>query len=135
MGCIEGVELGQYVRAMIASLLTGSISREIGKDIPLVAVTDCRSLFDHMHKDGLPRTPSDRRLAIDIACLRQSLADEKPAEEDAQVPLLWVPTHLQRADVLTKPKKATGWWPETGHLGIPLKEGKVVLKQCKSEVR
>ena len=70
MGCIEGVELGQYVRAIIASLLTGSISREIGKNIPLVAVTDCRSLFDHMHRDGLPRTPSDRRLAIDIACLR-----------------------------------------------------------------
>ena len=38
------------------------------------------------------------------------------------------------ADVLTKPKKATEWWPETGRLGIPLKEGKVVLKQFKSEV-
>ena len=134
MGCIEGIELAQYVRAMFSSFLFGKISRDIGKDLPLLAVTDCRSLFDHMHKEGLPRTPSDRRLAIDIACLRQSLNDERPDVEDSRVPLIWVPTHLQRADVLTKPKKATDWWPSTGNLSLPLKEGKFVLKQCKSEV-
>ncbi|CAE7241874.1 GIP [Symbiodinium sp. KB8] len=134
MGCIEGIELAQYVRAMFFSFLFGKISREVGKDFPLLAVTDCRSLFDHMHKEGLPRTPSDRRLAIDIACLRQSLNDERPDVEDSRVPLIWVPTHLQRADVLTKPKKATDWWPSTGNLSLPLKEGKFVLKQCKSEV-
>ena len=134
MGCIEGIELAQYVRAMFDSFLTGKVTRDAGKSIPLLAVTDCRSLFDHMHKDGLPRTPSDRRLAIDIACLRQSLDDERADVEDSQVPLVWVPTHLQRADVLTKPKSASDWWPACGQLSLPIKEGKLVLKQCKSEV-
>ncbi|CAE7394818.1 RE1 [Symbiodinium sp. CCMP2592] len=109
MGCMEGFELGQYVRAMIDSFLTGKITRNAGKDIPIVGVTDCRSLYDHMHRDGLPRTPSDRRLAIDIACLRQTLMEETADHEDARAPLVWVPTHLQRADVLTKPKLASDW--------------------------
>ena len=133
MGCIEGIELAQYVRAMFDSFLTGKVSRDAGKGFPLLAITDCRSLFDHMHRDGLPRTPSDRRLAIDIACLRQSLDDEKADVEDSRVPLVWVPTHLQRADVLTKPKSASDWWPACGQLSLPVKEGKLVLKQCKSE--
>ena len=79
-----------------------------------------------MHEDGLPRTPSGRRLAIDIACLRQILDEEKPSYEDAQVSLIWVSTYLQRADVLTKPKKATDWWPSTRHLSLPVKDGKAV---------
>ncbi|CAE7565416.1 RE1 [Symbiodinium sp. CCMP2592] len=135
MGCIEGFELGQYVRAMIDSFLSGKITRDSGKGIPILGVTDCRSLYDHMHRDGLPRTPSDRRLAIDIACLRQTLTEETADHDDARAPLVWVPTHLQRADILTKPKLASDWWPLSGRLSLPLKEGNVVLKQCKSEDR
>ncbi|CAE7255000.1 RE2 [Symbiodinium sp. CCMP2592] len=118
MGCIEGFELGQYVRAMIDSFLTGKITRDAGKNIPMLGVTDCRSLYDHMHRDGLPRTPSDRRLAIDIACLRQTLKEETPDCDDARAPLVWVPTHLQRADILTKPKVASDWWPLSGRLSL-----------------
>ncbi|CAE7236343.1 Faim2, partial [Symbiodinium sp. KB8] len=55
MGCIEGIELAYYVRAMIASLLSGGLARRTGEEYPLVAMTDCRSLYDHFHKDGLPR--------------------------------------------------------------------------------
>ncbi|CAE7610734.1 RE2 [Symbiodinium sp. CCMP2592] len=50
MGCIEGFELGQYVRAMIDSFLTGKITRDAGKNIPMLGVTDCRSLYDHMKR-------------------------------------------------------------------------------------
>ena len=79
MGCIEGIELGQYVKALMSSLLTGQLHRKSGEEFPLVALTDCRSLYDHFHKDGLPRTPTDRRLAIDIACLRQAFKEELKA--------------------------------------------------------
>ncbi|CAE7234170.1 RE1 [Symbiodinium sp. CCMP2592] len=130
-----GFELGQYVRAMIDSFLTGKITRDAGKGILILGVADCRSLYDHMHRDGLPRTPSDRRLAIDIGCLRQTLMEETAECDDARAPLVWVPTHLQRADILTKPKLASDWWPLSGRLSLPLKAGNVVLKQCKSEER
>ncbi|CAE7643339.1 RE1 [Symbiodinium sp. CCMP2456] len=92
MGCIEGIELAHYVRAMIASFLTGDLNRHTGEEYPMVAMTDCRSLYDHFHKDGLPRTPSDRRLAIDIACLRQTLQHEARGHGggDERAPLVWV---------------------------------------------
>ena len=133
MGCIEGIELAYYVRAMIASLLSGGLARRTGEEYPLVAMTDCRSLYDHFHKDGLPRTPSDRRLAIDIACLRQTLQAEARAhaDDDARAPLVWVPTELQRGDLLTKPKKSGDWWNTSSSLMIPVRE-KMFLKQCKS---
>ena len=133
MGCIEGIELAYYVRAMIASLLSGELTRRTGEEYPLVAMTDCRSLYDHFHKDGLPRTPSDRRLAIDIACLRQTLQAEARAhaDDDTRAPLVWVPTELQRADLLTKPKKSGDWWNSSSSLTIPVRE-KMFLNQCKS---
>ena len=76
MACLEGIDLGQYVRGMFASFLEGKLYREIEKKIPILALTDCRSLYDHLHLGGLPGVPSDRRLAIDIACLRQLLESD-----------------------------------------------------------
>ncbi|OLQ05449.1 Copia protein [Symbiodinium microadriaticum] len=133
MGCIEGIELGQYVKALMSSLLTGQLHRKSGEEFPLVALTDCRSLYDHFHKDGLPRTPTDRRLAIDIACLRQAFKEELKGNEDDKAPLVWVPTDLQRADLLTKPRKPGDWWRVTTSLTIPVRE-KMIFEQCKSEV-
>ena len=133
MGCIEGIELGQYVKALMSSLLTGQLHRKSGEEFPLVALTDCRSLYDHFHKDGLPRTPTDRRLAIDIACLRQAFKEELKGNEDDKAPLVWVPTGLQRADLLTKPRKPGDWWRVTTSLTIPVRE-KMIFEQCKSEV-
>ena len=107
MAALEGIELGQYVRAMFTSLDTRKLHRKVGTGIPLLALTDCRSLYDHLNKDGLPRTPTDCRLAVDVACLRQALKEEKhTADEDGRFPLSWVPTTVQRADLLTKPMKA-----------------------------
>ena len=132
MACLDGVELAQYVRAMFFALAGGVLNRDVGKHTPLLALTDCRSLYDHMQRDGLPRTPCDRRLAIDVACLRQTLEDEKHNRgEDTRFPLAWLPTDLQRADVLTKPKKADSWWDEHATVQIPIR--KIVFDQCKSE--
>ena len=132
MGCIEGIELAQYVRAMIGSFIEGELHRNSGENFPMLALTDCRSLYDHLHRDGLPRTPSDRRLAIDIACLRQSLQQEAQSHGGGRVPLAWVPTELQHADLLTKPKKAGDWWTASRSLLIPVKE-RLFVDQCKSE--
>ena len=133
MGCIEGIELGQYVRAMMSSLMSGTLQRTTGNEFPIIAMTDCRSLYDYFHKDGLSRTPTDRRLAVDIACLRQSIREEVKGNEDSRAPLVWVPTELQRADPLTKPRKPGDWWSTLTTLNIPLKE-KMIFNRCKSEV-
>ena len=51
--------------------------------------------------------PSDKRLAIDLSALRQSLDSEKVSD---RAPLYWVPTSCQLADILTKPRNADQWW-------------------------
>ena len=70
--------------------------------------------------------------AVDVACLRQALKEEKhTADEDGRFPLSWVPTTVQRADLLTKPMKAEAWWQDSTSLYIPVKS--LVFDQCKSE--
>ena len=88
---------------------------------PLLCLSDCRSLFDHVHKDGNPRVPTDRRLAIDLAALRQGL---KAEQWSTKLPLGWVPSSLQLGDVLTKPSDPKDWWDMLGEkLVIPIDVG------------
>ena len=90
-------------------------------------LSDCRSLYDHLTREGIPRVPTDKRLAIDLAAIRMDLQGFGR--------LAWVPTARQLADLLTKPLKANGWW-STFSEGLELtfrEEGENVLNQCKSE--
>ena len=57
--------------------------------IPVYPVTDCRSLYDAVHR--LSTTFQEKRTEIDVACLRQTAKA-----------LRWVPTSQQWADALTK---------------------------------
>ena len=59
------------------------------------AVIDCKSVFDHITKPGSPGGVEDKRCAIDMSIIRQSLARLVCA-------LRWAPTALQLADGLTK---------------------------------
>ena len=70
--------------------------------------TDCKSLYDTINKEGLPRLPSDRRLAIDLASLRMDL----DKENGYRTRMHWVPTAVQEAAMLTKPMKTSAWWAE-----------------------
>ena len=59
-----------------------------------LVVTDCKSLFDHVQSQSSP-TLDDRRTALDIVILRESLSKTLGS-------LRWVPTHFMLADSLTK---------------------------------
>ena len=108
MACSEGLETGQYVRSFFCSLLEGRLRRvEDLHGQHLRCLSDCKSLADHLLKEGAPKVPSDRRLAIDLAALRQSLNWEKRRGE---IPLHWMPTTSQLADILTKPLNPEKWW-------------------------
>ena len=100
--------MGQYVRSFVKTLLSGQLQRiDCVAGTQLRCVTDCKSLFDHLHKEGVPRIPSDKRLAIDLAALRQHFHEEMIGK---RIPLYGVPTSFQLADILTKPCNADDWW-------------------------
>ena len=105
--CIEGVEAGQHVRALFETLLIGDLVKVEDSDIPMLCLSDCRSLYDHVHKQGIPRVPSDRRLAVDLAALRQALRAEQWL---SKLPQAWVASSYQLGDILTKPQDPTKWW-------------------------
>ena len=59
------------------------------------AVTDCRSLFDHLKRISAPTSIEEKRVAIDISAIREVLPPSR---------IRWCPTHVQLADYLTKIK-------------------------------
>ena len=118
MGCAGAVENGEYIQLFLETLLKGRLVRR-GEParLHLRYISDCRSLYDHLHKEGVPRVPSDRRLAIDVAAIRQDLR--------RQGRLAWVPTDRQFADIATKPLKPDVWWKDvTGAVKLPFIEAR-----------
>ena len=118
MGCAGAVENGEYIQLLLETLLKGRLVRR-GEParLHLRYISDCRSLYDHLHKEGVPRVPSDRRLAIDVAAIRQDLR--------RQGRLAWVPTDRQFADIATKPLKPDVWWKDvTGAVKLPFIEAR-----------
>ena len=64
---------------------------------PPVCVTDCKSLYDHLSAVGSPSTLHDKRSAIDVLIIRESM-------KKTGCVIRWAPTELQLADGLTKDK-------------------------------
>ncbi len=62
--------------------------------IPMLVVTDCKSLHDHLNKDGGP-PPSEKRLAMDMQVLKDMVSGRN-------VEIRWVNTRQMVADCLTK---------------------------------
>ncbi|CAE7777019.1 GIP [Symbiodinium sp. CCMP2592] len=120
IACSEGLEQGQYVRSVFMTILKGELQKvEDLEGKHLRCFTDCRSLYDHLHRVGVPRTPTDKRLAIDLAAIRQILHRERYA---GKLPLDWIPTSYQLADVLTKPMCPKKWWNQVkGIYRIPFR--------------
>lgn len=65
--------------------------------VPITGITDCKSLFDHLESMSTATKCDDKRVAIDIAILKQSSA------RTGMVPR-WCPTGLMLADAFTKDK-------------------------------
>ena len=139
MAACDGMEASLFLRCLLLSFIFGYRvpEHEAGRYLPYHQLTDCRSLYDHVHREGVPRAPTEKRLAIDLAGLRQALKVEAQhqwkaihgvgsptPEKPVRPPMHWVPTGNQLADILTKKLKADDWWNhvQQGHLGLPLKK-------------
>eukprot|EP00438_Fugacium_kawagutii_P028405 Skav208339 [mRNA] locus=scaffold5193:38831:45910:+ [translate_table: standard] len=141
MACSEAVENGLYLRGLLVSMKVGYLvpEKEGGYYVDFHCVTDCKSLYDHTHREGTPKAPADKRLTVDLAALRQVLFHEGRVQWEKQYnqprtalatperpcrpPLHWLPTGEQLADVLTKLMKADAWWDRVnlGLLRLPLR--------------
>ena len=71
--------------------ITNSFSRRV----PRFLVTDCKSLYDAIHKEGAAPASTDKRLAIELAIVN---AKAVSGETD----LRWIDARYQIADCLTK---------------------------------
>ena len=119
--CVEGLESAEFMRSLYESMSRGSIVDVESAELPIVCLSDCRSLYDHLTKQGVPRVPSDKRLAVDLASLRQALKLEMWCED---LPLGWIPGSLQLGDILTKPQNPTEWWErQDSLLVVPISIG------------
>ena len=62
---------------------------------PIVGISDCKSLYDHLTSMSSVSKVDDKRVAIDLAILRQCVSR-------TGLKIRWCPTELMLADALTK---------------------------------
>ena len=86
----EAVDMSVFLATLFAELTIGRPQSNI---IPIVCVTDCKSLFDAVHSS---KYVTEKRLRIDISGLRE-LIDNGQIQE-----FQWLETKRQLADCLTK---------------------------------
>ena len=84
---VHGFDMGASIKA--------TIERILQIDLPLVLCTDSRSLYDCLVKLG---TTQEKRLMIDVMCLRQAYERREIAE------VKWIDGDSNPADSMTKSK-------------------------------
>jgi hypothetical protein len=97
MSANEALEAADIFRAHLAEVRGGErLDRRrwhsLVKDVGVTLVTDSRSLYDFLHRQG--STPSEKRLRLDLEILRD--------EMDNGLSIRWVESSMQLADALTK---------------------------------
>ena len=99
--------MGHFSQVMTSELKFGSeVISSVEDDgwndlVSMVLVTDCKSIYDTVHKDG--QHISDKSSVIQAVLLRQILTTR---DTPGKTRLLWVPTRHQIADGLTKGGRA-----------------------------
>ena len=76
-------------------LISGMRLRDQIEKVPIIGITDCKSLYDNLTSLSSVSKTDDKRVAIDIAIVRQSMSR-------CGLCARWCPTELMLADGLTK---------------------------------
>ena len=89
----------EWLALLVSELLDGPLvvreCRERLKKRRPILVTDCKSLYDHLHSPSSPTSIEDRRTSIDVVIIRESV-------RLLSAFVRWVPTNRMLADGLTK---------------------------------
>ena len=100
---LEALGMGLYLRAYLCEVFWGHgrVSlEEYGEDqMKVILWTDCKSLYDHLRKDG--SVPDDRWTALSVGSLRCGLSAGGGRNEQ-KAECRWLPSRWQLADCLTK---------------------------------
>lgn len=93
--------IAEWCMLLLAEALDGPFQlsqvEEVLRRRDHVGITDCKSLYDHLISLGSGGVLDDKRIAIDIAVIRQSV-------QRSRLTPRWVPTDRMVADGLTKDK-------------------------------
>jgi len=81
----------------MGALVKSTIDKVLGIDLPLILCTDSKSLYECLVKLG---TTQEKRLIIDIMCLRQAYKRREIAE------VKWIKGNSNFADAMTKSTKS-----------------------------
>jgi hypothetical protein len=99
--CATATSTVEWVMLMLAEALDGMFDLRDYAEVLLrrqpIVVTDCKSLYDHVTSTSTPAALDDRRTAIDVAIIRQSM-------HRCGMQVRWAPTDRMLADALTKNK-------------------------------
>ncbi|CAE7177640.1 unnamed protein product [Symbiodinium microadriaticum] len=111
MAMDAGFDSGIFLRELLAEAMIESYSPVQSGSLPKTflpthPVTDCRSLYDLLTKDGPVASTQEKRLTIDVEAIKQSAEEFDPKAEDLRSTFKWVDTLHQLADHLTKIKPA-----------------------------
>ena len=101
--CLHGKDF------VMGSLRTGPQSSDemerVRQRLPILGICDCKSVYDAVARDGVLKLPTEKRLGVELASLKEIVHEEAgdvSATKLDQLPLRWVPTEHQLADCLTK---------------------------------
>lgn len=96
--------MGHYARVLCCEIEIGKDVLKWGDDVEwnriirLVLCTDCKSVFDTVHKSQ--QSVGDRSVTLGVAGLRQIVTTD--TSDPVKATLLWIPTRYQIADCLMK---------------------------------
>lgn len=78
-----------------AIIVDGTKLRDQVRQIKIIGITDCKSLYDGLHSMSSISKTEDKRVAIDLSIVKQSM-------NRYGLGIRWCPTQLMLADGLTK---------------------------------
>ena len=122
-------------REQVQGHALGHVQIKCRDEIPLVditGVTDCKSLYDHVSSMLSVSKCDDKRVAIDLAILRQCM-------KNSGLQIRWCPSELMLADALTKdqfePSELLRTALEIGEYQLNAEAFILAIKKCQREGR
>lgn len=96
---MDGLGHTEWIACHLAELRFPSFSlesrSEFIKEFHIQAITDCKSIYDHLQTYSSPSSVSDKRVAIDLIIVKETM-------KRVWGTIRWAPTWLQLANALTK---------------------------------
>ena len=132
---MDGLGHTEWIACHLAELRFPSFSlesrSEFIKEFHIQAITDCKSIYDHLQTYSSPSSVSDKRVAIDLIIVKETM-------KRVWGTIRWAPTWLQLANALTKENADAmdvlrGAMTSNLYIPLPLKPMRVCCRVLSNE--